>query len=187
MQLLKVHETIDPTVSWIHKASVLLLVAWLWDSSRVMSLFAEEYMAYDEQLFAILAAWKNDSCRVVKSSTPGRLASCQPLLYILATWICDCSRVMRTSEQGYPAFIEIQLTILAAWKCDSLSFLRTSVLGYEANFELVIGILCTKNPIHCTSWNPCIKVHGFCVSIFSNSVDWRWIPHGAWDPLPIAI
>jgi hypothetical protein len=128
---------------------------------------------------------KSDSCRVVKSSTPVQLSSYQPLLDILATWKCEFSRVMRPSDQRYVAFIRIQFSILAAWKCDSLSVLRPS--ANVANCERIIELSWPKNPIHCTSWNPYLKVHAFCESFFSNSVDWRRIPQRAWDPLPVAI
>jgi hypothetical protein len=93
-----------------------LLEAWQWNSSRVMRLLAEEYMASDVQHFVILEAWKSDSCHVVKSSNQ---ANWLHVNHCSKFWLLQkviLQIVKRTSCNGYLTYIEIHLSIIAAWK-----------------------------------------------------------------------
>jgi hypothetical protein len=148
-----------------------LLVAWQWDFSRVMRLLAEEFRASDVQLVVTLEAWKSDSSHVVKSSIQANLLHVNHCSKFLLLQKVNLQRVKRPSYKGLLAFIEIQLSTKAACKKRFLKRPGPSVKGYVANCERKTEFLWPIIPIHGTSCNPSLKVHGLCESILSNSVD----------------
>jgi hypothetical protein len=84
----------------------------------------------------------------------------------LATWKCDSSKDYETLRSRVSWFHWDRIKYYGDLKKDSLIVLRLSAEGYMANCECIIGILWPKSPILCTSWNPCLKVHGFFYNLF---------------------
>jgi hypothetical protein len=160
VRFFKVRETLDPLVSGIHKASVRPadgLTMRFFKGHETLSWRLHVFRWATLRHFGIL---KRRSCRIVKSSIPGQLASCQPLLDILITWKCVSTNVYWILRSRVSCFHWDTIKYYGDQINDSLIFLRSSAHGYEGNFERIIGIFWPNKPIHCTSWNPCLKVHG---------------------------
>jgi hypothetical protein len=81
---------------------------------------------------------------------------------------------MRPADQGYLPFIYLLFSILAAGKCDSLSVLNHRLKVTWAPVSAYSAFSWPKNTIPGTSWNPRLRVHGFCERLFSNYVAWRY-------------
>jgi hypothetical protein len=163
-------EAWDPPPIVLIELLFVILVAWKWDSSKVVRPSTHRHLAFTKPLFGLLEAWQWESSRLMrlwaeeyKASNVqlfvplGGLIKAIPAMSLIppiqANWlhVNHCStfrllenvillRFMKPSDQWYLAFIEIQLSIMATWKKDSLRVLGPSAQGYVANFQRINGI-----------------------------------------------